>query len=279
MKILAIIVTYYPDRELLSENIKAILEKTDTLILLWDNTPQSNNSIVADFTDGIRVISCGSGENVGLPIAFNYAWHYANEHGFDYIMTMDQDSVWHDLSDFLNVVSANPVLSKSIVGPYNAEPKSGKTPLLLEQKQLITSGMLIPLDVVNACNGWPLTFKIDNVDFDFCYNCRYHGFKIFQIGKGWLEQNFGSKLHVKSFRKLGKEEGHINTYPPRRLFYIMRNGMIMKRKYVDFPLAFHLKYWLYYHARTIVLHEDKKIQKLLALLFGSIAGIFAKITY
>ena len=39
MRILAIVVTYYPEKELLKKNISAFIDHVDK-VLIWENTPE-----------------------------------------------------------------------------------------------------------------------------------------------------------------------------------------------------------------------------------------------
>ena len=98
-KILAIVVTYYPERDLLEKNISAYIEYVDK-VLIWENTPEEYK-LQYRFVEHKKVEYCGDGIN-SISHALNHAWKYAIENGYDYLLTMDQDSLWADFSSFLN---------------------------------------------------------------------------------------------------------------------------------------------------------------------------------
>lgn len=64
-------------------------------LLIWRNSPLDEEGILAwDAGWAEKIEFCGTGENVGIPKALNYAWHRASAGGFTHLMTMDQDSQW-----------------------------------------------------------------------------------------------------------------------------------------------------------------------------------------
>ena len=74
-KILAIIVTYKPEKDILIQNISSIIHFVDK-ILIWENTT-SDITTEYRFVDNEKIEYVGNGTNVGLSKAFNYAWKYA----------------------------------------------------------------------------------------------------------------------------------------------------------------------------------------------------------
>jgi rhamnosyltransferase len=274
MRILTIIVTFYPNKDKLIKNIQAIEPYVDR-ILLWENTP-GHDAEKYRFYHSDKIMYCGNKENDGIPIALNFAWNYAVLNGYDFVLTMDQDSCWHNFGLFLETAIK---LSKSkkncIWGPFvNDEGKECKG-LLLPRRRIITSGMLVSTTILNKVNGWPITFKIDLVDDDFCYNCHKYGIKFFEINKGFLEQNYGIPLKKKVWI-FGKEK-RMTTYPPARLYYILRNGIIMGKKYSDFPTLYFIKCWFFVRLVKVILYEDNKFNKIKSIINGFISGIKFKI--
>lgn len=91
--ILSIIVTYFPEKELLEKNINAIIHSVDK-VLIWENTPSDQRDKYRFFNEE-KVKYCGDGVN-SISHALNYAWRYAQDNGYDYLLTMDQDSCFVD---------------------------------------------------------------------------------------------------------------------------------------------------------------------------------------
>ena len=61
MKILAIVVTYFPDKELLEKNIAAYVNDVDR-VLIWENTPHEKKCEYR-FINHEKVEYCGDGVN------------------------------------------------------------------------------------------------------------------------------------------------------------------------------------------------------------------------
>ena len=92
-RILAVVIAYYPDMELLSENMNAFVDHVEK-VLVWDNTPDGDKELANQELPGKeKTERVGEGENKGISYVLNWAWHYAVEHGYDYLLTMDQDSL------------------------------------------------------------------------------------------------------------------------------------------------------------------------------------------
>ena len=81
-KILAIVVTYYPEQDLLVRNVQAFIEHVSK-VLIWENTP-SPDKLQYRYVVHEKVEYYGDGIN-SISRALNFAWEYANENGFDYL--------------------------------------------------------------------------------------------------------------------------------------------------------------------------------------------------
>ena len=81
MKVLSIVVTYYPDISLLKENIGILLRYVDH-ILVWENMPKID-AVNYRVVDSPKIEFVGSGDNVGISRALNFAWKYAKEYGYE----------------------------------------------------------------------------------------------------------------------------------------------------------------------------------------------------
>ena len=91
MKLLAVVVLYHPDGDVLA-NIRTYLPGVDGL-LLWDNTPRDciDRERLRAFQALEKSVYMGKGENVGIGAALNAAVDYARQHGFTHLVTFDQD--------------------------------------------------------------------------------------------------------------------------------------------------------------------------------------------
>lgn len=269
MKILSIVFSYYPKENLLNNNVCAFINHVEK-VLIWENTPDTEKCqyrfIVHD-----KVEYCGDGIN-SISHALNYAWHYAQENGFDYLLTMDQDSVWENFQLFL---------ARTVYSEY--APVGIWTPQVIERKlnndyeeilQPITSGMLIKTDFISNIGGWNEIFSIDCVDDEFILKARLKGYKTYIIKDTRLKQNFGTPYQKNIFGRTRT----LRNYPPKRLFNIFKNNIILIRLHpdVDYIRKNFRKSWLLYIIIIVLFEKDKKA-KIVAVIKGIVAGLKYKI--
>lgn len=267
--VLAVIVTYYPEKNLLVSNIQSIINNVDE-ILIWENTP-SNDRFQNRFVSDPKVSYFGEEEN-SITHALNFAWKYAVENKYDYLLTMDQDSVWNDFEGFIHQTIHNPSCPPGIWGPnLNTHGDSKKD--FSQVRYLINSGMLQSIDIINKVGGWREDFKIDAFDIEYCYHAKEIGIRCYRVGGYKLEHTLGNPS-VK--RVLGKQL-HLLNYSPARLYGIYRNHIIVIRMYKDTKVLKRnfLRIWMKKHLVAIVLGEDNKWKKLCAIC----RGIFSGLTY
>ena len=69
--ILAIVVTYYPDKQLLGDNIAAFIDHVDK-VLVWENTPDLDKEAFR-IPAGGKIEYCGDGNN-SISRTLNYGW-------------------------------------------------------------------------------------------------------------------------------------------------------------------------------------------------------------
>lgn len=264
-RILAIVVTYYPEKDLLERNVQAFINHVDK-VLIWENTP-SPDKLDYRFIEHEKVEYYGDGIN-SISRALNYAWEYANEYGFDYLLTMDQDSYFENFDYYISKTVLNPKVPEGIWTPQmNGEIVSED----FEEIDIpITSGMLASVKIINTIGGWNESYTIASVDDEFfllAHQCKIKKYKIKNVS---LLQRFGITQVVTVF-------GHkleLRNYGPQRLYDIYRNNIILIRKYpkIDYLRKNFFHYWL----KAIVLvflFEKQRFSKTAAIFKGIISGL------
>ena len=168
MKILAIVVTYFPEKDLLEKNIAAYINDVDR-VLVWENTPDEKKCEYR-FIHHEKVEYCGDGVN-SISHALNYAW-----------------SVFEDFKQYLDYTIYNNSLPKGVWGP-NISSKEIPAKKVCDEPfwefksplGVMTSGMLLYLPIIAQLGGWNETFTIDCVDQEFSLKARRMGVKEFTI--------------------------------------------------------------------------------------------------
>lgn len=270
MKIIAIVVTYYPEKILLCNNISAFINYVDK-VLIWENTPLSDK-FKYRFVSNEKVEYCGDGIN-SISRGLNYAWNYARSYGYDYVLTMDQDSLWHNFCKFKNDILFNIDIS-GIWGP-NINDEFSSEQSIIEKDSIITSGMLVSVNIINRVGGWNEIFDIDCVDEEFCLKAQKIGIKSYICTKCILTQRFGVPKHVKLFGHVGV----LRNDSPSRLYSIYKNHVILIRMYPEVK-SIRKDFWTSKLGiiKWIVVFEESRLRKLYAIVSGIICGCFYNIS-
>ena len=268
-RILAIVVTYYPERDLLVENVGALIGHVDR-VLIWENTPAPDREDYR-FVEDERVTYYGDGIN-SISRALNYAWEYANEQGFDYLLTMDQDSRFENFGDYV----ARTVLAKDApAGIWT--PQMNEETVTEDYEEIdipITSGMLAAVDIVNSIGGWNEMYTIASVDDEFFLQAHLRGIKKWKVKGAKLVHRLGNPRTVKVM-------GHelvLRNYSPERLHDIYRNNIILIRRYpkIDYLRNNFLNYWLKAIV-LVMLFEEQRFRKTWCILKGIGSGLLRRL--
>lgn len=264
-RILAIVIVYKPDLPLLKRNITAFKNDVDCLII-WNNSPEFCDEKTFEF-ESVKILYHTEGHNVGISKALNYAWIYARKNKYDYLLTMDQDSVWVNFKGFLNKVFSfeNP---NNIFGPeydFREEVK------FREYEYRITSGMFLSIDILNAIGGYCKNFMVDGVDVELCYRAREHGYRVYNISGSTIEHHAGSHLICNFLGYRFISDG----YSPFRIYGIICNHLMIFKRYKVGWRAFYyiIKHYYIMMPIKILLGENDKKKKLTAYIKGICDGI------
>lgn len=271
IKILAVVVTYYPNVEETQRNIQQFIEDVDC-VLIWENTPIEDRRKyriqLSEYDHKIKFM--GTDENNCIAFALNQGVKYGNANGFTHILTMDQDSCF-ETGHFVRYknIACSYENELAIFGPNPNNGESNQTETLIEKPYLITSGNIICLKLFGEVGFYREDYKIDCVDYEFCFRAMQNGFKCFMIGSVLLHQEFG----ILQKTKYGF---YISNYSPFRLYYIARNNIKLYREY---PKYIDLKTVLSRILKPItkiIISENNKIKKLIAIFRGVVDGLQQK---
>lgn len=244
--ICAVIVTYGPDPALLQQVVASVRTQVGHLVVFDNGSPGID--VAAELVGNVDLSVIASARNVGLGAALNRAIEQARALGYGHVLLMDQDSVLEagmvaTLGHALHVLRARDRQPVAAVGPQFIDARSGQpAPFVrlgfpLNHKHyggpgqwvscdfLITSGSLIPMDVLDQVGGMDESLFIDNIDMDWCFRAKAAGLQLHGICDAQMRHSIGEQLRPSRIKRDG-----VIVHKPFRLYYIMRNRVLLYRR-------------------------------------------------
>lgn len=275
MKLLGVVVLFYPKEEELVKNILSYLDQVEKLII-WNNTPLKDDYITLESLPSEKILRMGKGVNVGLGKAYNAAAIYALANEFTHLLTMDQDSYFKkdDCGKYLKTIDK--VNLKSIFSPnyliHGREWYMTDEPFI-ELETTMTSGSVYPVEVFSKIGLFRDDFFIDAIDTEFSLRAKKSGITTRVMPQVYLVHGAG---YQKTKHKFLWKTFFPNEYSPVRSYYIVRNGIITKRLYPWANWKGFLYYWFYKRLFFVICYEDNKFAKIKGLLYGFYHGMIGK---
>lgn len=242
----AVIVSYHPDPAALRHLIEIVAAQTAAVVVV-------DNASDGDWHDAAsHALSTAGGvllpqsENIGLAAAQNVGIDWARAHGHDHVLLLDQDSgptegmvasllaALHRLSVSSRVAAVGPRFHDSredrdapfvkLGFPLNRKLWCADAEQMIACDFLISSGMLIPLDVLDQVGSMDADLFIDNVDLEWGFRARAQGFALYGVCGAMLHHRLGDAR-----RSLPWGLGQVVVHGPSRLYYMMRNRVLLYR--------------------------------------------------
>lgn len=229
-KILAAIVTYNPDLERLQKNINAIEPQVEHLIIV-DNGSKNINLISRIKGEcKIKIDLIENKENIGIASALNQALDYAYKNNFDWILTLDQDSICdiNMISEMKSQYEKEDNKNIAIIAPNILDENITLKPQDIKEGieytgPVITSGSLTKTNIAKNIGGFVDNLFIDQVDFDFCLRLKDSGADILKVNRAIIYHQLGEISEHKLFGKTITTTNH----SPIRRYYYYRNLVYM----------------------------------------------------
>lgn len=270
--ICAVIVTYNPD-ERFCERLR-VIQKQVGCVAIVDNGSSQICLPEEDLMTRQAIHVIRNGRNEGLAYALNQGCRFAVGRGYNWILTLDQDSD-PELTLVDNLVAAwNACPFRERVGAVGSSYVTIKGALSSgyskgawrEAVAVITSGMLFPAAVYQSVGPFREDFFIDYVDIEWSLRLRSRGYKIIVACQAVMFHRMGRpRVH----RFLGKTVISTHHHALRR-YYITRNRVTVWLRYFNAEPGYILRDMVSFlkEAAKIMLYEDAKVKKLVAILLG-----------
>jgi len=260
MSIAACVVLYNPDDTML-DNILSYSSQVDRLFII-DNTPGISSKYQNYAMENEKVNYVSLGENKGIAFALNRGCELAADEGYNWMLTMDQDSRFIDDSFFTLARQYIGDMKNAMVAIYAASYTSiqGRWSKRYDEHFdelhfAVTSGNLVDLRKWKEIGGFDEKLFIDEVDHDFCLKLRLRKYLVVTSKQFFMAHTVGMK------DDLNLSAATRSRPQPLRFYYITRNGLLMARRYffADFPFAFNRVFYLGKALlRILVVYPEKR---------------------
>ena len=244
----AIVVTYQPDLKLLRENLRACRAQVDSLVVVDNGSDAETQQRLNEFAQDADCEVLQLGENLGVAAAQNRGIARARTTGCNFVVLLDQDSnpapgmvgalrralaeltacgtpfaaVGPRLVDRRTGVST-PFVHIRMLGTTRMTCPEGSNRRLIATDFLVSSGMMIPVGILDRVGLPEEGLFIDNVDLEWCFRARSMGLPVFGVCDAVMTHSVGDEvIQVGSYV--------IHRHKPVRQYYIMRNRILLYQR-------------------------------------------------
>lgn len=269
------ITTYNPDMTRLKFNIDAIVTQVD-IVLIVDNASSNISEIEAGFLDYPSVKIVKNKKNMGIAYAMNKIGEFALNNGYDWFLTLDQDSICP--TNMIEMYSRYVNENVAIIAPYIdfntsfisnlfhlKKKEIAKTHEVEIIKYAVSSGQFIQTNAWKKVKGfWEFLF-IDYVDQEFCFNVTRNGYSILRVNFVKMQHEPG--ISVKIFGVQTAKQSAMREY------YCARNSRLVywlyRNEYLDGKRRKPMIVTIKRLANSILVREDT-YEKIKAIFKGVI---------
>ena len=271
-KLAGVVILYNSDASLL-QNISSYIAEVDVLYAI-DNSISKNQDLISALKSIPKISYLKMPTNIGIASALNIACEQAITDGFDWLLTMDQDSSASKAMVQRLYSYAKSNNNIAIISPYHAskfisEPETGDN--VSEVTTVMTSGNLLNLQLYQTIGPFTEELFIDFVDHDYCLRAHQHNYKVLQVNSAILEHNLGDLQQHKFFNSIFYSTNH----PPIRKHYIFRNRAYIIQKYKDdFPVFCRRELRRFMTDIFIVIFFEKQKTTKLRMMYTGVRDFF-----
>lgn len=252
LSVCAIVVTYHPKPDLLGRLLCVTAEQVTTVVVVDNGSNEEELDRMRDLVAQVESKNCfllELGENLGIAAAQNRGITWAQQLGSSQVLFLDQDSI-----PCVGMVSSLQAALVGLaaqgrrvaaVGPHLVDNRTGKSspfvkihwfgvvrsgcggssPSVQATDFLVSSGMLVPLEIFDWVGVLEEELFIDNVDLEWCFRARSLGYVLYGVCDAVMQHSIGDQIF-----RFGSAT--IHRHAPLRQYYIMRNRLLLYgRKY------------------------------------------------
>lgn len=239
-KYCATVVLFNPEISVLN-SIHAYAGIFDKIIVI-NNSINMNNDLVSKLRLIENVEYISQDGNKGISNALNIAFRKAIKGDYDFILTMDQDSIYSskDIKQMLDYIESNysedvGIYASNYCRFFYDHKKNSKvvskprypTDKVNQVLCAITSGSFVSAKALHKIIPLDENYFIANVDIDLAAQMQIKGYKTVLVGNSIFYQQVGGDVS----RSLLSEKLRFTNYSSTRYYYQVRNTFYLLNKY------------------------------------------------
>lgn len=276
LNVAAVIVTYNPDPDRVVATASVLAGQVGHIVVV-DNGSRNEKELRQALAGLASCTLLSNRQNLGIAAALNQGMVESRARGFEWVLTLDQDSeIVPEYVGQMLVGATGKVgmLSPQVVDRRGEEVDEVPRPLFhgtIAVNQAITSGAITRVEAWVRVGGYDESMFIDLVDFEFCSRLRRSGFLICEVQGVAILHELGE---MSTHRLLGRVV-RVTNHNPFRVRQYARNTVYVM-------LAIEREWWpdgipanLVRRVFKVVAFEDGKMVKMLAVARGVFAGVAA----
>lgn len=275
LNICAGIVLYNPEMERLAENISSIISQVKTVVLV-DNGSANICAVQERWGNMPNIVFIKNEKNQGIAKALNQMCEWAMNNDFDWILTLDQDSVC-DCRMIEKLQPYTRIKEVGIICPrVEYENVTNKTRYSSDYQYVeacMTSASLTSIKSWQECCGFDEWMFIDYVDNDFCMRLKLHSYFVIRVNTVVLYHQLGQS---KEILLLFKIKVIVNNHNNIRNYYYTRNSIYYMKKYTKHINIYKQILILLHFESKKIIFEKKKILTIKSFINGFVAGVRSK---
>ena len=277
-KICALIVTYNCGEDVYN-TINSVISKVEELVIVDNGSDRETIEALNKYREHSNVTVLLNKVNLGIAKALNVGVCYAAEKGYEWILTLDDDSiVTENMLDImmkayekLDEIESEKV---AILAPKHIEKVVSFDKHIADENNLtitkvnteITSGNLVKLKALKEIGMYKEEYFIDFVDHYLCLALRRKGYEIVRIEEAILLHSLG----VSEPKVILGKAITVTNHSPLRRYYMTRNRLNMWKEFnKEFPAwVKEDKVRFVNETIKIVIYEQQKFKKLKMIIKG-----------
>lgn len=270
-----VVVTFFPDVDF-EKKFSLICQEIKNVVIVDNSAAQDVHIRLEDIVKTHNATLIKNTRNLGIGEALNQGVEHSKQIDAKWLFCFDQDSQIRP--GFFDIMSRAVSFQKNryfLLGCNYIDAKTHKPRIPLceqgflcepiERKTVITSGMLVPMALVELIGVFRADYFIDSVDHEYCLRARRNKYPVLMTREVGMSHLIGAKQAGSNyFTTL------VPRHNPTRKYYMTRNALLTTKEYWTTEKVWGCKQIvrILVEMCSIILFEDDKQKKLNAMLKG-----------